>query len=219
MVIPIEIFLSHSDKDKKIARNLADELSNFGLKIFVAHDDIQVGDHWETTLIEKIRHCDLFLVLLSANFHNSQYTDHEVGIAYGLNKSIVPVRIDETIPYGFMSKFQAKKISVDIDKNEIAKFFYTVVSKNETGMKMLNNLIEEFCKSQSFIAANRVTSLLSQYPNFSDEQIHKIIESYISNDQISQAFKSRKWCKILIAKNWEKLDKNLCSKIKNFEEE
>ena len=160
------IFLSHADNDKKIARKLADELSRFALKIFVAHDDIQVGDHWEITLVEKIRNCDLFMVLLSEHFHEARYTDHEVGIAYNLNKPIVPVRVDETMPYGFMSKFQARKISANIDKNEITNLFCTMSEKGKIGMKMRNNLIDEFCESGSFISANTVSSFSPNVPIF-----------------------------------------------------
>ena len=74
----IETFLSHSNKDKKIARKLADYLRIYGFEVFVAHDDIGIGDEWEEILKEKIKTCELFLVLLTKNFHESRYTDHEL---------------------------------------------------------------------------------------------------------------------------------------------
>lgn len=206
---PIEIFLSHANKDKKIAKNLADELSNYGLKIFVAHEDIKVGDKWESSLFNKIKDCDLFVALLSENFHNAQYTDHEVGIAYGLNKLIFPIRIDNTMPYGFMSKFQAKKISPEIDQNEVTNVFFTMVSKSEKGIEMIDKMIEEFEDSNSFARANYNASILSHCTEFSNEQLHRISEAFLHNDQISGGYDSGRWCISLIKENWKKLDKNL----------
>lgn len=212
----IEIFLSHADKDKKIAKKLADELSNYGMKIFVAHEDIKIGEKWETILFNKIKECDLFVVLLSENFHLARYTDHEIGIAYGLNKFIFPIRIDDTMPYGFMSKFQAKKISSEIDKDEVVKVFYSMVSKSEKGLEMMNNLIEEFSESNSFSAANELSFILSEYSEFSDEQLNRIAKAFLDNNQINQGFKSSHWCLKLFNDNWKKLDTTLRGKLERF---
>jgi TIR domain-containing protein len=206
---PIEIFLSHANKDKKIAKKLADELNKYGLKIFVAHENIEVGAKWESILFNKIKECDLFVALISENFHNAQYTDHEVGIAYGLNKLIFPIRVDDTIPYGFMSKFQAKKISIEMEKDEITKLFFTMVSKSDKGTEMINKLIEEFEDSKSFDRANYNASILSQYSEFSSEQINRIAYAFLHNDQINGGFTSEPWCVEIIKENWRKLDKKL----------
>ena len=212
----IEIFLSHADKDKKIAKKLADELSNYGMKIFVAHEDIKIGEKWETTLFNKIKECDLFVVLLSENFHEAKYTDHEVGIAYGLDKFIFPIRIDDTMPYGFMSKFQAKKISPEIDREEVVKVFYSMVSKSEKGLEMMNNLIEEFSESDSYVTANNLALILSQYSEFSNEQLNRIAKAFLDNDQIVGGFKSSHWCSKLFDDNWKKLDSSLRAKLERF---
>ncbi len=216
-VSAIEIFLSHADKDKKIAKKLAYELGSYGMKIFVAHEDIKIGEKWEAILFDKIKECDLFVVLLSENFHLAKYTDHEVGIAYGLSKFIFPIRIDDTVPYGFMSKFQAKKISPEIDKDEVVKVFYSMVSKIEKGLEMMNNLIEEFCESDSFNAANNLVSILSQYLEFSDEQLNRIAKAFLENDQINQGFRSSRWCSEIFDDNWKKLDSTLRAKLERFQ--
>ena len=212
----IEIFLSHANKDKKIAKKFADELNQYGLKIFVAHEDIEIGDKWESILFNKIKECDLFVTLLSKNFHSAQYTDHEVGIAYGLNKLIFPVRFDDTVPYGFMSKFQAKKISPEIDKDEITKLFFTMVSKSEKGTEMINKLIEEFGDSDSYDRANKTSDILSQCTDFSDEQLNQISYIFLHNDQIRDGFRSGRWCVDLIKSNWKRLDKDLRYRLEKY---
>jgi len=213
---PIDIFLSHANKDKKIAKKFADELNQYGLKIFVAHEDIEIGDKWESILFNKIKECDLFVALLSENFHSAQYTDHEVGIAYGLNKLIFPVRFDDTMPYGFMSKFQAKKISQEINKDEIIKLFFTMVSKSDKGTEMINKLIEEFGDSNSYERANQTADILSQCTEFSDEQLNQISNTFLYNDQIRDGFRSGRWCIDLIKNNWKRLDKELRYRLEKY---
>jgi len=213
---PIDIFLSHANKDKKIAKKFADELNQYGLKIFVAHEDIEIGDKWESILFNKIKECDLFVALLSENFHSAQYTDHEVGIAYGLNKLIFPVRFDDTMPYGFMSKFQAKKISQEINKDEIIKLFFTMVSKSDKGTEMINKLIEEFGDSNSYERANQTADILSQRTEFSDEQLNQISNTFLYNDQIRDGFRSGRWCIDLIKNNWKRLDKELRYRLEKY---
>jgi len=121
---PIRTFLSHAYEDRKIARNLADALNTLSLDVFVAHDDIEIGTEWESALFEEIKKSDLFIVLLSENFRQAKYTDHEVGIAYGLGRIILPLSIDETMTYGFLSKFQAKKIRKTDTKKTFVRRFY-----------------------------------------------------------------------------------------------
>ena len=88
----IDTILSHADEDKEIARELADKLNEHGFDVFVAHDDIEIGDEWEKTLKNRIEKCELFLALLSKNFRQASFTDHEVGIASFLNKRIFKSR-------------------------------------------------------------------------------------------------------------------------------
>ncbi len=139
LVIPIEIFLSHADEDKKLAKRLAQILKKFGPKVFLAHDDIDAGENWEDILNEKIINCDIFLALLTDNFHNANYTDHEVGIAFGLKKPIVPVSIGKIDPYGFMSKIQTKKISEDFDEEEIGKLVKKMSLITKKGRAIIDN--------------------------------------------------------------------------------
>jgi len=205
--IPIEAFLSHADEDKRIARKIANALKKYNIKVFVAHDDIDAGEDWETVLIEKIKDCDIFLVLLSDNFHKANYTDHEVGIARGLSKQIVPMRIDNSSPYGFMSKFQAKKISDDNMASEIAELVIKMSSVTEKGKTAIDKLINEFSTAGDFYSANEISDLLFTYTKFSKDQINAVANSYIHNLQIRGGFRSGPRCQNLFEENWKKLDK------------
>ncbi len=205
---PIITFLSHADEDKKIARKLADRLKIHGFDVFVAHDDLGIGDEWEGALKLKIFESELFLVLLSESFHKANFTDHEIGIATSLNKRIFPVRIDDTMPYGFMARFQAKKISPDIDPEEISGLAQRLMSFTDEGKKVIDKLIDDLANSGSFKDANHVAKNLFKYTDFTSEQVNNIAEAFLSNLQIRGAWTSGPMCLEFFAKNWASIDKD-----------
>lgn len=217
IAIPIEVFLSHADEDKIVARRIANALEKYQVKTFVAHDDIDAGDDWETTLIDKIKECDLFMALLSKNFHNAHYTDHEVGIARGFNRPIIPIRIDNTSPYGFMLKFQAKKISADvIGEAEITDLVHSMSTVTEKGRNIIDNLIKEFSNVGTYDEANDISVTLFTYTKFSKEQINDIAEAYIHNDQIRGGWSSDPRCITLFKDNWKKIDDSKKTRLKSL---
>ena len=45
-----------------------------------------MGDEWEQTLKDQIEKRELFNALISDNFKQGNFTDHEIGIATAYNK-------------------------------------------------------------------------------------------------------------------------------------
>lgn len=209
----LDIFLSHAHADKIVARKLADELKKYDFDAFVAHDDIKLGDQWESTLLDRIKKCDLFIALLSDNFHKAQYTDHEVGIAFWLEKTILPISIDKTMPYGFLTKFQAKNMSPEIDTNQISKIFKEFMPKTVETSSVDDELIYSLIYAESFSEANSAARKLSKHTEFSDAQINAIARGFIKNEQIRRTY-SASWCVQILKKNWNRLDKNLQAQLK-----
>jgi len=212
----IDTFLSHSNEDKKIARRLADILAIYGFDVFVAHDDIEIGDEWEETLKEKIKNCELFLALLSKNFHEARFTDHEIGIATAFNKQVFPIRIDDTKPYGLMSKFQAKKISLKIDHDEIRNLAERLMKFTDEGKNVIDRVIEKLENAGSFKEANYATEILFEYTNFTYKQVNKIAKAFLYNPQISGGWTARPSCLDFLARNWESVDKEYQSRLQKY---
>lgn len=210
-------FLSHAVEDKIIARNLANVLETHNFRVFVAHDDIGIGEDWENKLKNEIYNRELFLVLLSTNFKNANFTDHEVGIATAHNKRIFPVIIDNSEPYGFMSKFQGKKIDPKIDSDEISKLANELMLFTEEGKKVIDELIEKLLASQSWPEANRIARELFEYTTFTPEQINNIAAAYIDNFEVKGSWTAGPLSLDLLSKNWnaveQRFKKQLHSKL------
>lgn len=103
----VSAFISYSSTQKVIGGTFKSFLSSYcGYKIFIAHDDIPGSAIWEEEIIKGIEESDFFIPLISKEFADSPFADQETGIAVYLNKKIIPIKLEEVNPYGFISKYQ-----------------------------------------------------------------------------------------------------------------
>ena len=95
------VFISHSTKDRWIARQIAYLLekrgSEFGVTTFLDERDILVGDSIPDAIRKCFRNCNEFLVLLSRNSIDRPWVLIEISAAWGHSKRIVAV-IDKVTP-------------------------------------------------------------------------------------------------------------------------
>lgn len=104
----ISAFISYSVKQKTIGGKFRSLLTTYcGYETFIAHDDILGSAVWEEEIIKAIEKADFFIPLISSDFKTSDFTDQETGIAITLKKKIIPIKLEEVNPYGFISKYQA----------------------------------------------------------------------------------------------------------------
>jgi TIR domain len=95
------VFVSHSTKDKWIARQIADLIERrgkrYGIKVFLDERDIGIGDSIPETIRKNIRECKEFLVFLSRNSKDRPWVLVEISAAWGQGKRIIAV-IDKVTP-------------------------------------------------------------------------------------------------------------------------
>lgn len=89
-----KVFISYTTLDIEKAKRVATYLSQIqGVSVFISDSCLIVGT-LSNVLVEKIKHCDLFIVLYSKNSLNSNYVQQEIGVAKGNNKPIIPILLD-----------------------------------------------------------------------------------------------------------------------------
>ncbi len=108
------LFISHTTTHKAIAQGVRSWMERGHIDAFVAHSTIEATREWEDEIRAALKTCDAFVVLLTDDFPTSRWCDHEVGVAVGLGKLIVPVRrnID---PYGFIGRYQGLTVRPNPD--------------------------------------------------------------------------------------------------------
>jgi TIR domain len=84
---------------------------------------IKPNRDWQNEIEKALNSMDCLIALLTPTFHESYWTDQEIGFALGRNVPIISVRIGKD-PYGFIGKlqgFQAKGKRANEITEEIVK--------------------------------------------------------------------------------------------------
>ena len=200
------IFISHADKDRREAAVLKDKLAKLGLDAFLAHSDIDGSEKWIPPLLHKLKECDIFLVLLSKNYHEAKYTDQESGMAIGYEKTIIPIRIDDTEPYGFIAEFQFAKCNKEFSDDAVAEILRLIALREKDKEKLIGSLIQRFACSSSFKEANDRMAQLKRHSPFTSKQINDLAVAYIDNLQIRGAFNTARQIKHIVKENKTQLN-------------
>jgi hypothetical protein len=142
-------FISYSTIDRHFAAVLKQHLERAQITAFMAHEDIQVSEEWRLRLLRELRSNDMFICLLSQHYLNSAWCMQESGVAaFRKGLVIVPLRLDDTLPPGFLSSFQATPF--DPDDVQLSDLGSAIVRVDfETGVEFL---LTELKASKSFRA-------------------------------------------------------------------
>ena len=207
----IPAFLSYSHKDRHLAGLTKESLDSFGFDTFLAHEDLEPSDEWQKTILTRLKDCVVFLPLLTDAFTKSDWTDQETGIAVGLKKIIVPLKVTTT-PYGFINKYQAQLIDEDTVKDACWSVVKKLASNTKVASAIKDGVIQVFGDSRSFDSAARNATRLASLEPFSDDQLNEIVRLSSENDQIYYGFEARKTIRDLIRPRAPSLDQKLVQK-------
>lgn len=174
------LFLSHKTEVKKETNALKEQLKKYGISSFVAHVDIQPTKEWLVEIENALHTMDAFAALLTEDFHDSLWTDQEVGFAFGRGVPIISLKLGRD-PYGFIGKFQALSCTWQTAPAEIAK----ILIKKE---HMLTAYLNAVHRCQYYDDGNNLSELLPFIDNLSATQVNKIIEAFNENSQIRDSY-------------------------------
>lgn len=74
-----KVFISHSTKDRAFAeREIIPALSSRGLDTWYSKDDIRTADQWDRSILQGLKSCEWFLVIMSMNAEQSEWVKDEV---------------------------------------------------------------------------------------------------------------------------------------------
>lgn len=119
----MKVFISHanSKKDREFAQSLALHLRDKGVETW-NDTTIMAGEDWEENLRNSLDESSAFIVLLSPDWKDSEWTAFELGAAQAIRKKVIPILIANShwaIPpmLRSMQMIDATKV----DKNQLIK--------------------------------------------------------------------------------------------------
>jgi len=209
----IKVFLSYSTIDKILTGKIKNYLEDYGLEVFLAHEDIAPSAEWQKVVLQNLENCDVFIPIITENFKSSEWTDQEIGIALAKGKFIIPLSID-IVPYGFLNKLQSLKLGskpIYLSCEEIIKI---LKGNSKFERLLLNSVIKTFLNSGNFKEARNKSRILLKFDDtFTAEQIDEIIRGSIQNNQIYNSFGAQKVLEELIQRHNKVIEKDLIQEL------
>ena len=86
-----DIFISYSRRDQEFVTRLASDLDAQVAGVWFDQSTIQLGQKWHDEIMEGIRECKAFILVLSPDAAESKYVREEVSKALELGKTIFPI--------------------------------------------------------------------------------------------------------------------------------
>lgn len=178
--VGFRVFLSHKSEVKKETAALKDGLQLFGISCFVAHEDIHPTKAWQDEIENALASMDGFVALMTEGFHDSNWTDQEVGYAIAKGVPIIAVRLGKD-PYGFIGKFQGLSSTWQTSDLDIVN----ILIKND---QMLNAYIHSLHKCPSWNAGIRLSRVLPNITSLTVTQIDALVDAYNNNLELRGSF-------------------------------
>lgn len=174
------LFLSHKSEVKKETAALKERLNLFGVSAFVAHNDIHPTKAWQDEIENALATMDAFAALMTKNFHESDWTDQEVGFALARGVPIIAVRLERN-PYGFLGKFQALPSTWDAAAGDIVK----LLVKHE---RMFSAYVKALHECPNFDTGNLLSTILPSIERLSAQQVDELVAAYNANSELRGSF-------------------------------
>lgn len=93
-----DVFISYRSEDKKAADQLCEALEKQSISCWIAPRDIPPGTEWAEAIVEGIRRCSSFVLILSANSRNARQISREAELADKNGLPIITFRIENVEP-------------------------------------------------------------------------------------------------------------------------
>ncbi len=102
------LFISYASADQAIALEVCALLEARGVSCWIAPRDVAPGSKWDEALLHAIDEAGAFLLLLSTASSDSPFVQNEVNRAFGKQKAIFTLRIEDVPPAGSLEFYLAR---------------------------------------------------------------------------------------------------------------
>jgi len=153
---------------------------------------IEPTREWVTEIEQALDTCHALAALLTEGFHESKWTDQEIGFCVKRRILVLPIRVGLD-PYGFISRYQA--LSPPTGGTAQTRLtalsdgiFNTLITHDLTAQHMTDALVHRFENSKQFSEAKQTSQYLSKVPRWTAEQLTRISSAAEQNYENANAF-------------------------------
>ena len=181
------MFISHVSTNKQEADGLKYFLEHYGIVGFVAHRDIEPTEEWQTLIETALSSMDALVALLTPGFHDSSWTNQEVGFAIGRNRLVIPIQFGLD-PHGLIGKYQGLQ-GLNKKSFQLAKDIFAILAVNPlTAIQMGRGAAEQLSNAESYEAAKGAIERLEVCSKLDQESLEKIQKAADQNPNVKGAW-------------------------------
>jgi hypothetical protein len=174
------VFLSHKSEVKAETAALKNKLEVYGVTAFVAHADIEPTAEWQGEIENALATMNAFVALMTESFHDSNWTDQEVGYALSRRVPIIAAKMGLD-PYGFIGKFQALPCSWETAPVSIVKLLIRQPA-------MLAAYLDAVSRCTGFEQGNSLSEILPSVKSLTETQVESLVSSFNRNLQLQGSY-------------------------------
>jgi hypothetical protein len=185
----VRLFISHRDTKKAEAKRLAEALESYGVSAFVAHDTIEPMSSWQQEIEKGLETMEVMLAFITDDFHDSCWTNQEIGYALGKGILVIPFKVEKRDPFGFIGTKQALKGRMD-EPEACVKDIYAILSE-KLGQKgrLQTAIISAFVQSLNFEETrDRFDRMDCVVEVLSDTEFAQIQAGFSRNNQLYNSY-------------------------------
>lgn len=184
---PLFLFGSHLTAQKGLLHAVRDSLALDGIKLFVAHDDIEPEADWHFSIEDGLRRAHGAVVFLFPGFKASSWCDQEVGWLLGRGIPIRTLMFNGEAPYGPLGRRQGVVVQASLatSAQQIAKSLTEWVASEPRLRPHLNaSAVNAFAQSRRFSETDRLWGLIKDATDLTAQQVATLASAVRDNDQV-----------------------------------
>lgn len=185
----VRAFVSHRDSDKVGAREFGDAIEKYGISTFVAHDTIEPMSSWRDEILKGLKTMEVMIALVTEAYHESEWTNQEVGYALGKEIPVVAIQLGPRPPGGFLAATQAIKGSLANPADTAAQAYSVLAEKLGNRDRLQGAIVRSFVESPDWDETRKRFDFMSgAVSKLSDVEVEQICEAYRRNDAVGKAY-------------------------------
>lgn len=178
------LFVSHLSEHKLKAAGLKEALRKYAISCFVAHEDINPTLEWQGEIEKALASMDALAAILMPGFHDSNWTDQEIGFALGRGMLVVSLRhgLD---PYGFIGKLQGVPCHGKTVSQVANSVFQALACNNLTKNKIATALVDQVVASPTPATGISFFYSLRQIETLAQSHLERLRDNITRNPRLA----------------------------------
>ena len=195
----VRVFAGHIHEEAGFVSGVQAELCDYGVDVFVAHNDISPSLQWQAEIEEALGSCQACAVFMHDGFRESAWTDQEVGYAIGRCAKMIPLTFGNN-PHGFLARYQGANCAGRSEAKVACFIFGALLADDATRHRVEDGLLRALVSSPDFTSAERRASRVrDNVTNWTEPYRRDWLEEAMNNGQVEGSWKAKPIVEQLLA--------------------